>query len=239
MNVGFLGGKRQAENGLSRQSRGGDRHRRSLGAGAWSRAKSSYVAGEESYLQLAQRLGVCITAVEKRADRRHPLNLGRSWNELRTDYRQQVCAAQTEASKRIEVQASMLVAVQHAELLGRLASASREVAVDAFRELKPRDRVMLALAVIAMERRVHGLDRSPVQLEVAGKDGKPIEHDLTIDFDVDTDARALAQRTLEALFGETSSGQRSEGGRRETALCNAGRHCTTTNASELQTESGI
>lgn len=191
---------------------------RRLPSTVWTRAKSEYIAGDESLAQLATRLGVGETAVERHADRRHRLNAGRSWGELRTDYRSQLTSQQIEATKQIEAQASVLVSMQHVTMLANLASASREVVVEAFRRCEPRDQIKMALAIIAMERRVHGLDRAPVQLEVSGRDGRAIEHDVAFEFDVDADASAVAQRTLEAIFGERAG-------------CRSG--------SELPTEGGI
>jgi transposase-like protein len=169
----------------------------------WSAERDEYVTGTESYADVARRLGVSKQAVDKHACDKEA-NGGRTWSEWREEFRESLSGDKTEIVKRIKVEAAATVAMQHAELLANLAGAAREIAVEALRECEPKDRVKMALAIIAMERRVHGLDRSPVQLEVTGKDGKAIEHDLTIDFDVDTDARALAQRTLEALFGETA-----------------------------------
>jgi len=168
----------------------------------WSGERDLYVTGTESYADIARRLGVGKNVVTKHATDKES-NGGRTWTEWREEFRAELSGELTEIVKRIKVEASATVAMQHAELLANLASAARDVAIGALAECEPKDRVKLALAIIAMERRVHGLDRAPVQLEVTGKDGKPIEHDLTLELDVDADARALAERTLQALFGET------------------------------------
>lgn len=171
----------------------------------WTAERDLYVTGDpgsESFSAVGRRLGVSKSAVEKHASDREA-NGGRTWGEWREEFRAATSGKRLEIVERIKVEAAATVAMQHAELLASLASVAREVAIEALRECDPKDRVKLALAVIAMERRVHGLDRTPVQLEVTGKDGKAIEHDLTIEHGIDDDARALAERTLQALFGET------------------------------------
>lgn len=50
-----------------------------------------------------------------------------------------------------------------------------------------------------MERRVHGLDRVPLHVELTGKDGGPVEHE--IEHDIDEGMRAVAERMLETVFG--------------------------------------
>jgi predicted transcriptional regulator len=167
----------------------------------WSGERDLYVTGNESFSQVAKRLGVTKSAVEKHASNREA-NGGRTWGEWREEFRAEISGKTTEISKRIKVEAAATVAMQHAQMLANLASEAREAIKNALEECEPKDKIKLALAIIAVERRVHGLDRSPVQLEVTGKDGKAIEHDLTIDFDNDADARDLAQRTLEAVFGQ-------------------------------------
>lgn len=171
----------------------------------WVGERDLYVTGgtgSESFSIIAKRLGVTKSAVEKHASDREA-NGGRTWGEWREEFRAELSGKRVELVERIKVEAAATVSMQHAELLAKLAGVAREVAIDALKECEPKDRVKLALAVIAMERRVHGLDRTPVKLEVTGKDGKPIEHDLTLEVDIDADARSLAERTLEALFGET------------------------------------
>lgn len=175
----------------------------------WTGERELYVTGTESYADVARRLGVSKQAVDKHACDKEA-NGGRTWSEWREEFRAEVSGKQNEIVKRIKVEAAGKVAMRHAELLANLADDAKNAIKDALKECEPKDKVKLALAIIAAERRVHGLDRSPVQLEVTGKDGKPIEHDLTLDFDNDADARDLAQRTLEAIFGETADAAGAE-----------------------------
>ncbi len=168
----------------------------------WSGERDLYVTGGESFSQVAKRLGVTKSAVEKHASNREA-NGGRTWGEWREEFRAEISGQQTEIVKRIKVEAAATVAMQHAELLATLASETREAIKDAIAACEPKDKVKLALAIIAMERKVHGLDRSPVQLEVTGKNGKAIEHELAIEHDVDPDFRDLATRALQAVFGGT------------------------------------
>jgi hypothetical protein len=167
----------------------------------WSGERDLYVTGNESFSQMARRLGVTKSAVEKHASDREA-NGGRTWGEWREEFRAEISGKTTEISKHIKVQAAATVAMRHAQMLADLASDAKDAVQNALAECDPKDKVKLALAIIAAERRIHGLDKSPVQIEVTGKDGKAIEHDLTIDFDNDADARDLALRALDAVFGQ-------------------------------------
>jgi transposase-like protein len=168
----------------------------------WAGARDEYVTGDESIAQLARRYGVTTSAAQKHSSDREA-NGGRTWSEWREEFRADVSGKRTEIAKRIKVEAGAAVQMRHAELLQQLANQATEAIENALNECEPKDRVKLALAIIAAERRIHGLDRTPVQVELTGKDGQPIEHDLTVDVGLDDDTRALAQRALEALFGET------------------------------------
>src|SRR5579872_4632257 len=55
----------------------------------WTRARDDYIVGNESFSQIALRLGVKKKAVEAHACNRRA-NDGRTWGELRTEYRRQV-----------------------------------------------------------------------------------------------------------------------------------------------------
>lgn len=172
----------------------------------WTGERDLYVTsapGSESFSIVAKRLGVTKSAVEKHASDRES-NGGRTWGEWREEFRDTISGNTTKIVEQIKVQAAATVSMQHAELLAQLASAAREAVVGALEECEPKDRVKLALAIIAVERRVHGLDRTPVKIEVTGKDGQPIEHDLTVDLDIEQSTRNLAERTLKALFGEAA-----------------------------------
>lgn len=169
----------------------------------WSGERDVYVTGTESLADIAKRLGVSKTAVEKHACNRE-VNGGRTWGEWREEFRSEISGEKTEIVKRIKVEAAAVVSMQHATLLADLAQQSREAVANVFAQLEPKEKVKLALAIVVAERRIHGLDRAAVQVEVTGKDGKPIEHDVTLDFDNDADARDLAERALQAVFGETA-----------------------------------
>lgn len=171
----------------------------------WAGARDSYVTreqGYESFSKVAKTLGVTTSAVEKHASDREQ-NGGRTWGEWREEFDAELSGQKTEIVKTIKVKAAAATAMQHAEILAELTAEAKDAIKNALSECEPKDRVKLALAIIAMERRVHGLDRAPVQLEVTGKDGKPIEHDVALFDDIDDATRAIAERALEALFGET------------------------------------
>jgi hypothetical protein len=167
---------------------------------SWDGVRSRYVTGDDSYAQLAVHFGISKKTVEKRALNR-TRNGGKTWSEWRGEYRADLCNERTALTRRIKAQASAIVSMQHAELLANLATEARAAVKGVFAELQPRDRVKLALAIIELERRVHGLDRAPVQLEISGRNGDPIEHEVAIG-EVDDAFSGFAARVLEMLFGD-------------------------------------
>jgi hypothetical protein len=86
-NPGQTAGERGAKNGRVSSSP------RLLGTAVWSKARSEYVTGNESYAQLAERLGVLKNTVLKHADRRHSDNDGMSWDDARRAYLRRVSSA--------------------------------------------------------------------------------------------------------------------------------------------------
>jgi|GEM_PF-6844042 len=168
----------------------------------WAAARDEYVTGDKSLAQIANDLGVTLNAVKKHACDRAQ-NGDRTWAEWREEFHAEISGQKTEVVKRIKVDAAAKVSMRHAEMLAELANQARTAIADALDACEPKDKVKLALAIIATERRVHGLDRAPVQVEVTGKDGGAIEHD--IEHDLDDGVRAVAERALEALFGQTQS----------------------------------
>lgn len=173
----------------------------------WAGMRDEYVTDAKlSYSEVGKRLGVSKSAVEKHALNREA-NGGRTWAEWREEFVADVSGQKTEVVKRIKVEAAATVARQHATMLAELATEAREAVRDALAACEPKDKVKLALAIIATERRVHGLDRVPVQVELTGKDGGPIEHDVDVDHDFDDASVAAAQRMLEAVFGSARPAQ--------------------------------
>lgn len=171
----------------------------------WAGARDEYVTdGKLSYTEIGKRLGVSKSAVEKHALSRET-NGGRTWAEWREEFLADISGQKTEVVRRIKVEAAATVARQHATMLAELATEAREAIRGALATCEPKDRVKLALAIVATERRVHGLDHVPVQIELTGKDGGPIEHD--VDHDFDDASVAAAQRMLEAVFGSAKPAQ--------------------------------
>lgn len=172
----------------------------------WTGERDLYVTGDESVVAVAKRLGVARNTVTSHANDIEQ-NGGRTWAQWREEFRAEVSGRTTEIVKRIKVEAAATVSMQHATLLAELAAQSREAVKDALALCDPKDKIKLALAIIATERRIHGLDRTAVQVEVTGRDGKPIEHDLTLEVDLGDDVRDRAQRSLETLFGKVTGSE--------------------------------
>jgi hypothetical protein len=140
----------------------------------WSAARDEYVTGDETAKQLAERVGVSQRAVEEHAGDRER-NGGRTWAEWRAEFRDEVSGQSTELVKRIRVQAAATAAMRHAELLQVLANESVETVRGALAQCEAKDRILLILKAIEIERKVHGLDKPVSRVEVTGKDGRAVE----------------------------------------------------------------
>jgi hypothetical protein len=157
-----------------------------------------YATGDESYRLVAKRLGLSESAVTRVAgDREHEANMGRTWAEHRAEFRRAVSGETLDKAKEIQaVQAATVNAGQRAAIES-LVEAALPKALAALRgdELEAKDRVKLALAAMAMQRRIHGLDRTAA-LELTGKDGEPIDVAIQIDPVTDAAARTLLEAAL-------------------------------------------
>jgi len=163
----------------------------------WTSVRDDYVIGEKSLAEIAKAFGVSVRAVEKHAANRDA-NGGRTWSEWRAEFRTSVSAETAGVVQRIKVVAAARIAMQHATILAALAAQAAKGVRGALAACEPKDKIKLALAIIAMERRVHGLDRVPLRVELTGKDGGPVEHE--IEQDIDEGMRAIAERMLETVF---------------------------------------
>jgi hypothetical protein len=161
----------------------------------WDVVRDSYIVGDETYAQVAARIGLTPKAVEKHAIARRE-NGGCTWGELREKHRAKVSEAALAADVDEAAGALSKVRTRHAETLAWLAGLSRANIEAALGRCSAKDKVRFGLAIIALERRVHGLDK--MKVELTGEDGKPIEHDI----ELDDDTRALAESFLEAVFGK-------------------------------------
>ena len=137
----------------------------------WSAARDEYVTGDHTYDSIAERFGVSPKTVEVHAtDRRE--NAGRTWGEMRADFRDDVSEKFTERA------ASTLA--RKRQLLGDRAT---DVALSALSQLKSRvaagmmaDKDLIGAAKIA----------TTIKVEIGTIDGSPLPiaarlDDLTLD----------------------------------------------------------
>jgi hypothetical protein len=73
--------KREAKSGIK------------LGRTVWVKARQEYVTGDESFAQIAARLGVTKSAVEKHASATHRDNGGKTWEQARMEFLHRASAA--------------------------------------------------------------------------------------------------------------------------------------------------
>jgi hypothetical protein len=175
----------------------------------WAGIRDEYVTGDETFKQIAARISCSIKTVEAHSQDREK-NGGRTWPEWRAEFRDEVAGKSTEITKLIRVEAAAKVAMRQASYLADLAEQAQANVENAFAECDPKDRIALSLKVIELERKVHGLDRAPVKVELTGKDGGPVEHTTPVGFGVDPAAVARAERALEALFGSDADSPRAD-----------------------------
>jgi hypothetical protein len=103
---------------------------RQLGKAVWARAKREYVFGNESWSQIAARLGVTKSAVEKHARATCAGNGGRSWDEQRRDF-----LARASAPLEANVADSLTLALGKRALEEIRARMDRDVTVIATSDL--------------------------------------------------------------------------------------------------------
>lgn len=164
----------------------------------WEAERDLYATGEESLRAIARRLGVAEATVTKVAcDADHAANYGRKWTEWRSGFREDVGEKTREKAKEIQVAQAASVNSRQRSAIESLVEAAVPKALEAIQsdELEPKDRVKLALAAMAMQRRIHGLDRVAA-LEVTGKDGEPLDVEIRIDPLTDAAARTLLEAAL-------------------------------------------
>jgi hypothetical protein len=169
----------------------------------WHAAREEYVTGSETFAELAARLEVNLTTVEWHASAR--VNDGQTWGEQRVRFRTDVSSAVQSRLLTAEVAAALVVREAQSKAVAALVDAVFPLALAALKTpgaLTGYEAVKTALALLAFQRRVHGLD-APLRLEVTGNGGRPIEHDVSHGVALDFASTDRAQRALEALFGNT------------------------------------
>jgi hypothetical protein len=168
----------------------------------WEAERDLYATGDESLRAVARRLGVAEATVTKVAcDPDHLSNYGRKWSEWRASFREGVGEKTREKAAEIQAAQAASVNARQRSAIESLVEAAVPKALEALQsdDLEPKERVKLALAAMAMQRRIHGLDRAAA-LEVTGKDGEPIDVEVRIDPVTDAAARTL----LEAALGRST-----------------------------------
>jgi DNA-binding transcriptional regulator YdaS (Cro superfamily) len=176
----------------------------------WFAERDLYVTGNESYADIAKRLGLNEGSVNQVAtDREHIANNGKTWAEHRTEFREDISRETLEREKETQVLRTLTVNAAQRVMAEDLVNAAFPPALAALSDgtLEPRERVKLALAALALQRRIHGLDKVPVRLELTGKDGGKIEHDVMLESDISDEAIELAERALYAIIGDGGIGE--------------------------------
>jgi DNA-binding transcriptional ArsR family regulator len=140
-----------------------------LGRAVWAQARTDYITGNESFSQLADRLGVTQSAVEKHASARHRDNGGIGWDEARRRFlRHKNDVAETEAVKagaRVISELRESLATVALLALGRIKGRLE----DPNEKIETRD-------LIGM-----GKLSATLRIEVAGDPNAPIRIDDTIE----------------------------------------------------------
>jgi hypothetical protein len=171
----------------------------------WFAERDLYVTGNESYADIAKRLGLNEGSVKQVAcDREHIANNGKTWAEHRLEFRESVSGETLEREKETQVLRTLTVNAAQRSMAEDLVNTAfpKAIAALAGDEIEAKERVRLTIAALALQRRIHGLDKAPVRLEMTGKDGGKIEHDVMLETDIPEDVKALGERYLDLLFGE-------------------------------------
>lgn len=166
----------------------------------WAAERDLYATGNESLRAVAQRLGVSNSAVTRVAtDADHEDNHGKKWIDWRSEFRESVGSETRDNARAAQVAQAILVSTQQRVSIASLVAVAMPKALSALdsEDLEPKDRIRLALALLTMQRRVLGLDRTSA-LDFGGDDdsGEP-------EVNVDPVTDAAARTVLEAALGRT------------------------------------
>jgi len=172
----------------------------------WTGVREEYVTGTETFAQLAQRLGVPVKTLEYHAAELRESS-GSTWGELRASFREDVAHRFRSEATAKQVDAALGVHEAQAQWTQKLVDAALPVAIDALESgsVVGIDAVRSAVSALAAQRKVHGLDRVPLKVEVTGEDSGPIKHDIPLGGKLDDGIADLAKRALEAVFGESAN----------------------------------
>jgi hypothetical protein len=162
----------------------------------WIAVREEYVTGAESYEAIAKRLGVDRRTVERQA-------ADDGWLDARAAFREDVNRRFRIESAQRQIDASLSVMESQVKHVAALVEAAMPGALEALGSglVGGADAVKLAIAALRAQSRVHGLDRVNARVELTGKDGAAIKHDVSLG-PVDDRLAVVAERALEALFGE-------------------------------------
>jgi hypothetical protein len=187
-----------------------------LGRAVWAQTKTDYVTGNESLSQIADRLGVTKSAVEKHASQRHRDSDGIGWDQARAEFlRRKNGAAETQGVK------------SGAHTLSELRESLSTVSMLACEKIKgfleDPDAKIEIKDLVSMAKL-----SAILRVELAGDpdpDGAPIRVD-------DSLRNKLDRLTVDQL-------KKIARGEYEIRVAEVPADCTETNTLQLQTESGI
>ncbi len=159
-----------------------------LGRAVWAAARSEYITGNESLSQLAKRLGVTKSAVEKHAGSRRRDNGGVGWDEARSQYLRET--ADAAESQSIRARSRTLAAVRESSAnVASLAldEIARRLAEGPVAAIETRD--LIGIAKLA----------GTLRMELAGDPtGPPVRIEHVLDQLTVEELRALAGRDVQS-----------------------------------------
>jgi len=167
----------------------------------WTAVREEYVTGSESVAQIAARHSLSCRTVENRALER--ASDVKTWGRQRRDFRESVARRYRLGVAQMVVEAAAGIEDTQRRHVRELVDRTVPVAIAALRngDVSGLEAVRAALAALQLRREIFGLDRVSARMELSGRDGAAIEHDVELGKPLDDCARAASQRALAAIFG--------------------------------------
>lgn len=125
----------------------------------WTEVRDEYVTGDDTFESIAERYGVSPKTVEQHADRKHRDNAGKTWGEMRSEFRDDVSEKFTDQAAKAYATKRRLIADKAADVALK-ALKKIDTIIDGG-EVEPRDLINAAKLATAIKIEVTGDPNAP------------------------------------------------------------------------------
>lgn len=126
----------------------------------WNAVREQYVTGTESYADIARRLTISPTAVEKHALNRRA-NGGQTWGELRTAFRDTRDEAAREETLETQAELQASISVNRLKVADMCIKRILELGTDGAKR-----RELAEVAKVGLDQKIHVATEKPVEVDL-------------------------------------------------------------------------